>query len=214
MRLRGIRGSYPVGPRRTSLMRISAASICRIVIGGRLLLGLNKNSLRRGVRVLTPLGGAIECDADALGTLEGLGGRFEHGRDLRLTLSPDRLAEFEEWFRCRTQRETTPLRELREELLGEYKALVSLTVMSAEMCGTLVEDGISNRSGSQAGPTRRFLEVFAVTLTPENLRDLERFTSVHGAPLELVTKEEIVGGISGRGTAIAGLAKALLLDEN
>jgi hypothetical protein len=101
------------------IIRISCAALCRIEIGDRFLLEINKN---RG-DVLTPIGGALEFHEEARTFLESIGAVFQKGRDLRLVIPTSGLPAFREWFSRKEHRETDPLRELREELIEEHGIL-------------------------------------------------------------------------------------------
>ncbi|MBR9705776.1 hypothetical protein GOV14_01955, partial [Candidatus Pacearchaeota archaeon] len=97
------------------MIRISAASLARIELDGKFLVGLNKKRLEVGIQIYTAFGGALEFYDSARPFLESLGTDFEKGNDLRFIISEDRLPEFEKWFYQKIERESSPYRELREE---------------------------------------------------------------------------------------------------
>ena len=102
-------------------IRISCAALCRIQIDGKFLLEINKN---RG-NVLTPIGGALEFEEVGRIFLARIEAQFEKGMDLRLTIPASNVDSFRAWFERKEYRETSPLRELREELIDEHRILPS-----------------------------------------------------------------------------------------
>ena len=107
-------------------IRVSAANLARIELEGKLLVGLNKGALKAGKHIYTPFGGALEFHEPARPFLESLEAVFEKGNDLRFVMPEKKLPLFEEWFYQRRQRETSPYRELEEELVNEEQALPEL----------------------------------------------------------------------------------------
>lgn len=149
-------------------IRISAAALCCIhdPQTDQFLLGLNKNRMTKGMKILTGLGGAIEVDA--LSTLKQFGGMPQNDKsnDLRLLLPMEKLDEFRTWFYARTERELTPLRELREELVDEYDVLPRLleSDVSIEYAMTVEREQMTDRRGSTGMLTHYFLEIFRVRI--------------------------------------------------
>jgi hypothetical protein len=177
--------------------RVSAAALCRIEIGGRFLLEVNKN---RG-DILTPLGGAYEFDESARPFLKSLGAQFEKRRDIRLTVPSDRLAEFELWFRKREGRETLPSRELREELVEEHRALDAWDdgAVSYRFLGLVTTEERTSRRGTEGALTRYFYEVFDVLFSPFVQRQLAQRAEDRSSRLRLATRGQIEtsGEVSG-----------------
>src|SRR5688572_14173345 len=101
------------------MIRVSCSALALIEVDNLILLEVNKN---RG-NVLTPLGGALEFREEARPLLCGLDAVFEKNADLRIVLPARNLPRFDAWFRLRTERETDPVRELKEELVQEHHAL-------------------------------------------------------------------------------------------
>ncbi len=144
-------------------VRVSCGGLCRIQHPetGNYLLGLNANQLLKGQRVLTPLGGAlryltpppIPFQAERVDT-----------KELRLTTEPEHLPAFQAWFEAREGRETTPFRELREELVDEYGVLPSLSRKDVRLhYATLsVTQRFSDRVGATGRLTHSFQEIFEV----------------------------------------------------
>jgi len=110
----------------TDRIRVSCASLCRIEHEGWFLLLLNADRRRRGLYVLSPVGGALSITGyDRLASFAAI---FEtpQNDDLRLTLPRAKLPDFREWFYSGQGRERSPFRELREELVDETKLLPTL----------------------------------------------------------------------------------------
>ena len=106
-------------------IRISAATLTRIELDGKILVALNNKRFKAGIKIYTPFGGALEFHEQAKPFLESLHAVFENGNDLRLTIAEDKLPVFEEWFNQKKDRETSPYRELQEELVDEEKVFCS-----------------------------------------------------------------------------------------
>ncbi|WP_162909576.1 hypothetical protein [Aggregatilinea lenta] len=148
-------------------IRISCAVLCRIAHEGRYLLLINENRRRRGVYILSPIGGALTVD-DARPVLE-MGAEFEdaNSRDLRLTLPHAALDDFRVWFYRGEGRELTPFRELHEELVLESSLLPSLTArdVSWQRLWTVEQEGFTGRLGQTGVLTHYFFEIYNVTFT-------------------------------------------------
>ena len=108
-------------------IRISCASQASIKIDNKYLLCLNKSSLKRGEKVYTPFGGALEYYPEALDFLKNIEADFERKTpDLRFTTDISNLDLFEFWFNQKINRETSVDRELIEEMVHEEKIFDSL----------------------------------------------------------------------------------------
>lgn len=148
-------------------IRVSCAVLCRVEHAGRYLLLINDNRRRRGVYVLSPIGGALTYyDADPL--LE-LGAEFEDPttQDLRLTLPVEALGAFREWFYSGVGRERSPFREIHEELVQETKLLPMLLPREVEYhwLWTAEQEALTGRMGQTGVLTQYFLEIYDVTFT-------------------------------------------------
>jgi len=215
------------------LLRVSVAVLARIKDHeGKCLLGLNKNRRKRSIRVLTPIGGAVELRMpEAKAALDALGVAWDDdsewtedgGRiDLRFTISPFRLGEFEQWLGSYSGGPQNLLREMEEELVdarGEYKALKrpvferELSERQVKYAGSRTEYEETDRVGSLARLTRRYSLVFDVECGEGTMAALR----CHAGPrqrLEFVGPEEIRAGVSSSGRSIGSNAKALLLGSS
>lgn len=146
----------------TKHIRISCAALCRIEIGGRFLLEINKN---RG-DVLTPIGGALEFHEEAREFLDSLGAEFQKGNDLRLVIPTSNFSTFREWFLRKVARETDPLRELREELIEEHGVLREWPAEEPEISFLrMVEIEEATTRKDQAGMLTHYIyEIFSARL--------------------------------------------------
>jgi SMODS-associated NUDIX domain len=166
----------------STMVRVSAAALARIMVGERLALALSKAQLCVGRRVFSPFGGAIAASSLGRTFLEkSLSAVFEElprsvseeeWVDLRFSLPESNLAAFETWFGQRQDREWGPAREVLEELietgvLGESEAFADL-VLSREpsYLGMVRRRAESHRPRRVGVITERFAEVFEVRLAP------------------------------------------------
>ncbi|MCC7377380.1 MAG: hypothetical protein IT581_22155 [Verrucomicrobiales bacterium] len=172
-------------------IRISCAALCQIEIGGRFLFEINKN---RG-NVLTPLGGALEFHEQARPFLLSLGVKFQEGHDLRLTLPERRLPKFREWFVKKTDRETDPQRELREELIEEHQVLPFWPTAKASMSWLRLAEleQVSTREGQEGVLTHYFYEIVAVRLPDAVAKACVERAAGHLSRLYLLYEEETRG---------------------
>ena len=195
------------------MIRVSCAALCRIRHSdGRFLVGLNRNRLRHGERVLTPYGGASTFDDSTV--LRGLGVRFERDdvKDLRFLIEEDRIAEFEAWFRSRSGRESDPLRELAEELVTEENLLPQFDpdTLTVDYLGLVMTEAETSRGAVRGRLTRYYLEIFDVGLPDRLWRQLDGRLSKLDSTARLVTVDEIEAGQGPDGIAIASTAAFLL----
>lgn len=156
-------------------VRISASGLCRIRIGDRFLLGESRSRAAHGRSVLTPLGGAFEFDDRGRIFLDRLGAEYENQRDLRIRIPAAKLGKFRTWFEERRDRETTPLRELREELKDEYAVPGEWTNPEFRLRRSLRQREVTDRPGQDGQLTFRFIEIFDVDLPPDVAAAVERF---------------------------------------
>lgn len=181
-------------------IRISCAALCRIEIGGRFLLEVNKN---RG-DVLTPIGGSLEFHAGARPFLESLNAEFQKSPDLRIVIPTAELPAFHEWFVSKQDRETDPLRELREELIDEHGVLPAWPGVEPQISYLrLVEIEEATTRKDQLGRlTHYYYEIFSVKLPVEVERACITAASKPGGKLHLLSRSEAAdSSYSGYGLA-------------
>jgi hypothetical protein len=149
---------------RSEWIRVSCAALCRIEHNGRFLLLLNRNRREKGLYVLTPIGGALAVED--LNALERFSGIIEsaESRDLRLVIPQEQLPAFREWFYAGVDRETSPYRELYEELVRETGLLAVLRPdqVLCEHLWTIEEDAFTQRHGYSGWLTHYFLEIYSI----------------------------------------------------
>lgn len=155
-------------------IRVSCASLCRIEHAEAYFLLLNINRMRRGIYVLSPIGGALELYDET--RLAAFDARHEvpGSHDLRLSLPVTRLNAFANWFYSGQGRERSPFRELREELVSESRLLPALDPDEAtcEHLWTVEDEGVTLRQGQTGVLTHYFLEIYDVRLADDRLTPL------------------------------------------
>jgi hypothetical protein len=193
-------------------IRISAAGLIKMELDGKLLIALNRIRLQTGSKVYTPFGGALEFHESARAYLQSLGAVFEGGNDLRLTLPEAKLPEFENWFYQRINRECSPYRELKEELVDEEMVLLDLPydALGLEYLTTLINRDITDRPSQEGKVTQRFFEIYGATFIPEYEQMLRTALAKPDTHLRLVTEREIVARVSDSGIEIATNCKPLI----
>jgi hypothetical protein len=201
-------------------VRVSGASLCSICKAGRYLLGINKNRKNTGLRVLAPIGGAIDLYAiDPL--LQKWGATLENPskKELRLYMPQSQLKSFEDWFklRCKDERETSPERELTEELITEYKVITSLNRIYYRFKGFVIPPlQLSTRKTANIAMTAYFWEIYFITLSDSSLEkinvqnELNRKLRPDLPYLQWVSTDEIMNEKAVTGENIACNSKALL----
>lgn len=155
---------------------------------------INKN---RG-DVLTPIGGALEFHEEARAFLDSLGAKFQKGNDLRLVIPRSGLPAFQEWFLRKEDRETDPLRELREELIEEHGILPEWPAAEPEISFLrMVEIEEATTRKDQAGMlTHYFYEIFSVRLPMTVEAACIKQASKPDAHLHLLSSREMAAGLS------------------
>lgn len=201
-------------------MRISGTGFARLVdtTGGteRLCVLLNKGRLNHnGQRILSPIGGAFTVYPAGKEHLVRLGARdFEGGEsDMRFRLPDGNVPEVWEWFRRRSGRETSVLREFREELTEETQA-----VRPSDLAGfkERLADTRSYRAETRRNVPERtteyLMEIFEVRLGSTAMRALRAASRL---PLShrwvyFVTRREIMAGVTDDGIRIGEITKFIV----
>lgn len=195
--------------------RVSCAALCRIHdADGRYLLGLNKNRLAQGREIYMPLGGALEFYAPDLPARFDATPEAPDSRDLRLFMPETRVELFRDWFLTRRERETTPLRELVEELVDEFAVLPALAAedVAVRYLGTYEGEAVSGRSVSFGAWTHYLHEVFDIRFTnPAVYRALLSLPPSSG--LRWVSEADMLRGVTDDGATVDGRA-LLVTDES
>lgn len=142
-------------------LRVSCGGLCRILdpAAGRYLLGMNRNRLQRGDQILMPLGGALAYfqPPPVDFTLE-----VPDTHDLRLFMPDAQVETFRAWFHRRVDRETSPFRELAEELVEEYAVLDALAPSDVTLTHRFTHEHrrFTNRSGVTGVLTHSLQEIY------------------------------------------------------
>lgn len=187
-----------------SRIRMVASGIVRINLDGKVLLLLNKARLNAGKKVYVSIGGALKFYESARPFLTQLSAVFEKGNDIRLALEEERLPEFEKWFYAQKDREISPYREVREELVDEEKALKILpeSGVTLEYMATVVERNITDRPGQEGRLTQRYFEINRATFSPAYEQELRAALAKPDSHLTLATEDEILAGRTNSGIKI------------
>jgi len=196
------------GERSADRQRVSCAALCRINdADGRYLLGLNKNRLAQGREIYMPLGGALEYHAPDLLARFDATPEAPDSQDLRLFMAQTRIPAFRDWFLTRQERETSPLRELVEELVDEFAVLPALLPgdIAARYLRTYEGEATSGRSVSYGAWTHYLHEVFDISFVNPAVLDA-LLTVPPASGLRWVSEADIVRGASDDGTAVDGRA--------
>ena len=190
------------------MIRISCASLASIVIDDKYLLCLNKSSLKKGLKVYTPFGGALEYYPKALDFLTNIDAGFERETpDLRFTMEEEDLELYKTWFKKQIDREVGISRELIEEFVDEEKILKSLTPNDFKSTYLkLVED----ESYYNDIMNYRYFEIYNIDFNKIKLDEIKSILSLDKSKLILVDKEEIGKGITNTGIKIGDNSKAIL----
>ena len=193
-------------------IRVSCSSICSIRVRNGYLLTLNRNRLRKGERVLSPVGGALEWTDPGIVHRFGAMPESAASKDLRLFLPVDRLACFGDWFRSREGRELTPFREVEEELVREMRLLEGFDPADCDARFTRVADfeRATDRTGLENVMTHYFFEVWRLDFTPQILGRLAARSEDPDRVVAIASETEILKGRCGGGEAIADNAVLLV----
>jgi len=136
-----------------------------------------------GTREFSPLGGALEFHPETEDFLLSIGAKFEDGNDLRMTLPVGNVDTYQEWFEAREGRESSPVREIYEELVTETKLLTDISEddYNLTFAGNLVSTGESTRPGAEILTTRYFHEVYHLTFN--EAKRAEILAHIYGEPI-------------------------------
>jgi len=179
---------------RSEWIRVSCATLCRIEHAGRFLLLINQNRRHKGLYVLSPIGGALQVYAPDKLAAFGAMPESSASDELRLNLPVALLPDFRTWFLRSEDRETSPFRELHEELVSESGLLDALEPdqVTCKYLWTLEEEAFTQRLGQTGLLTHYFLEVYDVTFTAAVLGPL--LSPPEGGGAAWVTADQIERG--------------------
>lgn len=182
-------------------IRISCAALASIFINNKYLVCVNKNALKKGVVTITPFGGGTEYKPEALNFLNNLGAKFERSTpDLRFRMLQSNIELFELWFFKKKDREIGIDRELIEEIVMEEEILTNLTVNDFS---TEYVNCVENIEGDN----HRYFEIYDVKFNDNIIKELLNSKKPN---LKLVSKEEILNGMTNDGVHIGTSVKSIL----
>lgn len=147
------------------VIRVSCAALCRIEHPGLgFFLLVNHNRRHKGLYILSPIGGALMFHDDSIVPRFDADLETPGSADLRLRMPVEHLSAFGAWFEAGQGRETSPFRELREELVCESRLLASLDPddVACERLWTVEREQFTARAGQTGFLTHYFLEIYAV----------------------------------------------------
>jgi len=201
-----------------SEIRISCASLASIVIDGKYLLCMNKSSFKKGNYIYTPFGGAIEFLPKALDFLTNIDAEFERETpDLRFKMDDEYLRLYKTWFDKQIDREVGINRELIEELVEEENIFDSLSPNDFKSTYLkLVEDkSFYSPNGENKGIMNyRYFEIYSVEFNHNKEEEIKSILNSYAEEsiqkLKLVSKEEIMKGITDTGIKIGDNSKAII----
>jgi hypothetical protein len=193
-----------------SEIRISCASLASIMIDNKYLLLLNKRSYREGRIVYTPIGGALEYLPTGKDFLDNLGARYERETpDLRFKMDSENLEIFRFWFEKGIGREKNVVRELTEEMIEEENIFDSLNSDDFEISYIRTETPIKTIKGII---NNFFFEIYDVKFSENKVNEIKDYINNQGQFRKaiLVTKEEIIDGLTMNKIEIGDNAKSIL----
>ncbi len=131
-----------------------------------------------------PLGGAYLYYDESI--LENFQAVRENplSQELRLSIPGSMVTEFKSWFHLRSSRETSPFRELKEELVHELKVLDALDRrdLSIRYSCTIEPSRHTSRAEVTGKLTQYFIEIFDVSfINSEHEKRLKALTISDGA---------------------------------
>lgn len=200
-------------------MRISNLGFARILdpLGRNYALLINDSQLRRGVRVLSPIGGGLHATPAGKRVLESMGAYdFLHDGtscELRFQAPAGRVSSIVEWLLCREQRERSVGRELVEELVMEAKVLAYLTLAYEEKFShsrTFIGD--SPRPGLTDPRTHYVVDVYDIRLADAAMQTLCAAAAIprDQRMVHFVSPQEILAGRTEYGVKIGKTSPLLL----
>jgi hypothetical protein len=185
--------TYPV-------LRVSCAIFADIKIGERRALLINKGKLDRNVSVLTPVGGVMELTPRGMFELQNIleigQSDFEKGLDMRFNLKSDKINDLISWLLMRKNRDDSPLRELKEELIQETNVLKESDFKGIDFGNPAYQTEIAetDRTGQVGKLTIRLVEIYPTFFTASTMQKLVGSASKPSALIRFVTDSEIRTG--------------------
>lgn len=195
-----------------SYIRVSASNLNCILIDNKYLLSLNRSSLDSGEKIYSAIGGATKYDENAKSFLESIGTDFEGDNDLRFRLQKKDLGSFVSWYSSGINRELSPFRELREELVDEEKIFPSLKSYDFSYLKLGIDQSISksHRKEKIGELTYRIADIFLTVFRPELEKKIYQNINQKETPLILTTSDEIQNIMTNSKIPIADNCRAFI----
>lgn len=186
-------------------VRISCASLASISIDNKYLLCVNKSQFKRGKKVYTPFGGALEYDKKAIPFLKNLNVDFERTTpDLRLVINEDLVGLFDVWFTKQIDREVGINRELIEELVEEENIFDDLTENDFTSEYIKLDKVIYESKGVKS---YMFFEIYSIIFNDDKVSQLLK----NSDKIRLISKEEILKSVTNDGISIGSNSKSIII---
>lgn len=195
-------------------MRIACNALVRLKHQDCYALLINRGLLNRGKgRQLSPIGGGLEADPSGMRYLiSELGATdFEQPPDLRFRMPDEYIPDIVEWFLQRTMRETTALREVREEL-GDETGILSVAELSGareRLAGFTRLEATTQRAVAERR-TLYLSEIFNVRLPRASMDKLVVASLADEPWVYFATPREITSNRMDDGTTITSITRAIL----
>ncbi len=191
------------------MIRISCASLASIIIDDKYLLCMNKSSLKKGLQVYTPFGGALEYKKEALDFLVNIDADFEKGMDLRFKINKDNLDLYKIWFKKQIDREVGIDRELIEEFVDEEKIFNSLSINDFKSTYVRLVEDIEYYNEIE---NYRYFEIYDIKFKSDKISEIKNKMDSYGdiKKLILVSKDEIMNEITSTGIKIGANSKSII----
>jgi hypothetical protein len=195
-------------------VRVSAAGLSRIKINDKYLILRNIGQFEIGVTRYSPFGGALSFDESSREFLEENGAVFEReDNDIRLDIPAQNYSIIKEWLDTRQGRETSPFRELQEELVDEKPHILE-SLVESDVCisyrGVTFDERKSRKPEANDKLTKYYFEIYDVKFSEDVERRILEDIEKPDSWLRLVTEEEIRAGETSDHKTIADNCLSLL----
>ncbi|HJP81271.1 MAG TPA: hypothetical protein VJ841_02680 [Candidatus Saccharimonadales bacterium] len=193
-------------------MRISCPGFARVRdADGKYAILLNEGLYRRGFgRILSPIGGALEFYPSARLAETFGASHFEQGNDLRFRVDDTRVNDVVAWFLRRSDRETSSLREFREELVDVGVLKPSHMKGIQERFVRYIRYDTVTRRNVPEKETAYLIEVFDVTISEAALETLHEAAAYTDPYVYFAREDEIRRGAMDDGTVIGEITQKML----
>ena len=198
-------------------MRINCLGFARVIDrDGKYCLLLNRGRLKyNGQRLLSPIGGSLRHKSAGKAALERLGAfGFAQSGDLIFRIPAHKVPAVYRWYRTRAGRETSVIREAREELIDETRALTDNDFWDAE--AQVIRHGRFDaetlREDAPERQTAYLIELSVMRFDGGAMDGLHRAARLPVADRQVffVSKDEIMAGVTHDGVQIGPITRKIL----